>query len=157
MKYVMILIFGLTSVGCFLHLKGQQIDHLNTVCVRYVDDEGYLRGRTSLFNDRGLGKVLAIYHYSEPGACVPEAQGPTTRVTVCLVASSKCYHDRTTNIWGDQIEQYFERYPGSYRGKCTSECSLHEDDCLKTGQDWAGITDWQQWRRWMRNMGRGRQ
>jgi len=40
------------------------------------------------------------------------------RVDVCLVASGADAEDVTTNVWSDQIEQYFERWPGSYCGSC---------------------------------------
>lgn len=40
------------------------------------------------------------------------------RVDVCLVASGPEGEDMTTNIWNDQIEAYFKRYPGSYCGRC---------------------------------------
>ncbi len=120
------------------------------VCVRYVDDEGYLRGRQVTFNTNGRNMALDKLPLSLDGACPAGLQGLTQRVTVCLVASSKCHHDRTTNVWGDQIEWYFDRYPESHRGKCTSECSAHLDDCGSKVS--AGISDWYQWRRWMREL-----
>ena len=43
------------------------------------------------------------------------------RVDVCLVASGPDAEDVSTNIWSDQIEAYFRKYPGSYCGKCGSE------------------------------------
>lgn len=43
------------------------------------------------------------------------------RVDVCLVASGPNGEDMDTNIWNDQIERYFEKYPGSYCGKCGAE------------------------------------
>ena len=43
------------------------------------------------------------------------------KVKVCLVASGPEAEDMTTEIWSDQIERYFERYPGSYCGICGEE------------------------------------
>jgi hypothetical protein len=43
------------------------------------------------------------------------------RVDVCLVASGLNGEDMSTNIWSDQIDAYFKRYPGSYCGRCGSE------------------------------------
>ena len=124
---------------------------LFTVCVRYVDAEGFLRGRQVTFNQHGRDMAMDKLPYSLDGACPVGMQGPTQRVTVCLVASSPCHHDRTTNVWGDQVEKYFERYPGSYRGKCTGVET--EDSCLSKVP--TGINDWYQWHQWMREL-RGR-
>ena len=43
------------------------------------------------------------------------------RIDVCLVASGPSAEDMSTNIWSDQVERYFEKYPGSYCGKCGAE------------------------------------
>ena len=43
------------------------------------------------------------------------------RLDVCLVASGPEGEDMDTNIWSDQIEVYFKKYPGSYCGKCGAE------------------------------------
>lgn len=40
------------------------------------------------------------------------------RVDVCLVASGPSGEDMSTNIWSDQIDRYFKKYPDSYCGKC---------------------------------------
>lgn len=143
----------LASVGCTL--RGQRVDELKRVCVRYVDGEGFLRGRTALFNTRGARRAIGI-RYSHVGQCDPQSQGPTQRVTVCLARSSPCHHDRTTNIWADQIEQYFERYPGSYRGACSGDCAKHSDDCLTAARNFRGLTDWNAWMQHMQQLERQR-
>ena len=113
---------------------------LFTVCVRYVDDEGYLRGREITFNQHGRDMALKKLPYSEDGICTEGLQGPTQRVVVCLAMSSRCHHDRTTNVWADQVEQYFDRYPGSYRGKCDSEppdeCGKHIARVIEGSYSW---------------------
>ena len=43
------------------------------------------------------------------------------RVDVCLAASGPQGEDMSTYIWSDQIERYFEKYEGSYCGKCGDE------------------------------------
>ncbi len=125
---------------------------LMPVCVRYVDDEGFLRGRQVFFNTHGRNMALDKFPFSVDGICPVGTQGPTTRVTVCLAISSPCHHDRTSNVWGDQVEQYFDRYPGSHRGRCTSECSTHPDDCLDSARAFGGIKDLYEWKKWLREM-----
>ena len=127
---------------------------LFTVCVRYVDAEGYLRGREITFNKHGRDMALDKLPFSVEGGCPVGQQGATTRVIVCLAKSSACHHDRTTNVYGDQVDQYFEHYPGSYRGKCTGECADHPDDCLDSARAFSGIEDLYQWKQWMRELSR---
>lgn len=43
------------------------------------------------------------------------------RVDMCLVGSGPNGEDMSTEVWTDMIEQYKERYPGSYCGKCGME------------------------------------
>ena len=156
------LVFLVEITGCAL--KGQRVDRLHKVCVRYVDGEGFLRGRTALFNIRGAQRVLRAAIYTHRGECVEGAQGPPNRVIVCLVRSSKCYHDRTTNVWADQAPRYFARYKDSYYGPCDrrhaeadeAACWEHEDDCLDAARNWKGLEDWQRWMQWMREMQRER-
>ena len=101
-------------------------------CIRYVGEDGYLYGRTVTFaGAQAAAQTIKVFPYSHYGACVDGEQAQNERVDVCLVASSPCAHDRTTNVWFDQKEAYFKRYPGSYEGKCTSECSKHKDDCIR--------------------------
>lgn len=49
------------------------------------------------------------------------------RVKVCLVASGPNGEDVTTEVWDDQLDRYFEKYPGSYCGPCDSPraCPKH--------------------------------
>ena len=129
---------------------------LHTLCVRYVDREGYMRGRPALYNSEGASKVSRLFPFTQEGVCMDSNTGQPQRITVCLARSSPCHHDRTTNLYEDQIPQYFERYPGSYRGECTSDCSEHRDDCLDAGRAWKGIEDWDRWMKWMRGMDRAR-
>ena len=124
-----ILILSITLSAC--SIQSWQTSELHTVCVRYIDSEGYLRGSTALYNTRGARRVLDLLSFSHAGKCSAQAQGPTRKSTFCLVASSPCFHDRTTWIWEGQEEYYLDKYPGSYYGKCTSECSKHKDECLK--------------------------
>lgn len=49
------------------------------------------------------------------------------RVDVCLVKSGPNGEDVSTNIWNDQIEMYFKRYPGSHCGTCTKEVACPKD------------------------------
>lgn len=114
---------GCSSIG---YVVGQS--ELVNICVRTVDEEDSLRGRQATYNRRGARLLLRDSPFSFRGICVAEAQGVQRRVKVCLVASSKCYHDRTTGIWPDEIKKYFERYPGSYKGAC-KEGTEHEDTC----------------------------
>ena len=127
---------------------------LHAMCVRYVDAEGYLRGRTAHYNNRGADMVRDQFMYATEGHCIEKQQGPTRRVAVCLVASSSCAHDRDTNVWADEVEAYFKRYPESYRGKCKGDCAKHADDCLD--ERFHGPKDFYLWRMWMREMERGR-
>lgn len=139
----------ITATGCFM--KGQVPSELHRICTRYVDSEGFLRGRDVLVNDEGAAR-LGQFRYSHRGTCEPDAQGPPQRVTVCLVASSPCHHDRTTNVWEDQVDAYFDRYPGSYRGKCEGSCSEHADDCLQAARAFKGFDDFLRWQQWMREI-----
>lgn len=50
------------------------------------------------------------------------------RVDVCLVKSGPNGEDVTTNLWNDQIERYFEKYPDSYCGTCPEP-----QDCPSNG------------------------
>ncbi len=111
---ILLLAFVLALSSCAI--KPQ--DALLTVCVRYVDTLGFLRGRTATFNRSGAARARSAHRFSHLGECVDGKQGPPQRVKVCLVGSSRCMHDRTTQVWADEIERYFKRYPGSYRGKC---------------------------------------
>ena len=121
--------------GCIHDLPiGPHPSEPTPICTRYVDSDGFLRGRDSLYNTAGAKRVLAAHPYSHRGTCKVGAQGPAARIDVCLAKSSPCRHDRTTNVWEDQWPWYQERYPGSHRGECQSECSTHEDDCLKGGE-----------------------
>lgn len=43
-----------------------------------------------------------------------------TRVPVCLVKSGPNSEDMSTNVWSDQVDEYFKQYPGSYCGTCGS-------------------------------------
>lgn len=133
MRHVVLVI--LLAGGCIAYQPSQ----LEQVCVRYVGADGYLYGRDATFNTQGARAVLKRLRFSHRGACVSGVQGPSRRITVCLAASSRCSHDRTTNVWEDQWEQYRERYPWgihedsvdhSHKGACQSECSKQEDDCV---------------------------
>ena len=128
---IVIALLSLTATSCVHELRFLPgiPSEFKTVCARYVDTEGFLRGRTLVFNTKGAARALRILPYSFKGRCAVGAQGPTQRIIVCLARSSPCYHDRTTNVWGDQLEQYFEKYPGSYRGECVGDCASHEDTC----------------------------
>ena len=48
------------------------------------------------------------------------------KIDVCLVASGPEAEDMTTNLWDDQIDVYFKKYPGSYCGRCQSERACPE-------------------------------
>jgi hypothetical protein len=126
MKLSMLLIVWILGTSCHVG----EVSQLETVCVRYVDGDGFLRGHSLMFNSSGARKALRSHEYAHSGACIEGLQGQPQRVSVCLAKSSRCAHDRTTGVWEHDVERYFERYPGSHKGPCTSECSKHKDDCV---------------------------
>lgn len=50
------------------------------------------------------------------------------RINACLVASGPEAEDMTTELWSDQVEVYFKKYPGSYCGKCGQEVKCPKED-----------------------------
>jgi hypothetical protein len=141
--------------GCSMpHDFGASPPHLQPVCIRWEASDGFLYGRDATFASHMVDKATSDFPHSHLSPCVDTAQGPTYRVEVCLANSSPCAHDRTTEVWPDQVEYYLEKYPGSHRGPCTSECSKHEDTCLDG--DHRGPENWRQWMMWMREVQRQR-
>lgn len=128
---------------------------LHAICLRHVDEQGFLRGRDAQFNTAGYGRILREerYRFSHDGRCVPSAQGPSKRIVVCLVKSSRCFHDRTSNVWEDQWPYYKERYPGSHKGKCKTE---KPDTCMQELSDMRGPDDWIGWMQHMQDVKRQR-
>lgn len=125
----LVLVACIAAVGLGGSCARWKVSELHTICVRYVDEAGYLRGRTATFNDEGARKVLRRHRFSHEGVCDANAQGPALRAQVCLPRSSRCGHDRTAEIWGDQFV-YYERSRGATAGACTTECSQHRDECF---------------------------
>lgn len=144
------------SLGCIHELPiGHHPPMLAVVCLRIVEG-GYLYGRTATWASHRVPDFKGPLRYSHRGACVVGLQGPMQRVVVCLRRSSPCLHDRTTGVWPDQVDYYFDRYPGSHRGKCTSECAKHEDDCVARLNDFRGPEDWVGWMQHMDQLRRQR-
>lgn len=136
---IRLMAFTAMITGMLFGCASWRTSELHTICVRTVDDLGFLRGRTAQYNDRGAGMALrgsARTRFSHRGECVDGAQGRAQRITVCLVASSACANDRTTNVWSDQKDWYFKKYPGSYEGRCTEE---KVDECTRTLGVFQGI------------------
>lgn len=114
-----------------------------TLCVRTVDDEGYLRGRTAMFNTHGASMALSRLPYTHRGACIPGRQGKSLHAQVCLAKSSLCSHDRIITIWADQAEWY--------RKKCSPACLNHADACLDYAK---GLQNFRRWMQWLAEMSR---
>ncbi len=121
MRWLGICMLSLVSFwGCSSIRLAVGQSELVKVCSRYVDDDGYLRGREAEFNRAGARLLLRNSPFSLRGLCPPNAQGEPRRVKVCLVQSSKCFNDRTTTIWEERKEWWFKKYPNSYAGTCKS-------------------------------------
>ncbi len=101
---------------------------LEIVCVRYVDDAGYLRGRTLHFNTQGARDALRD-DFSHAGPCVDGVQGEPELTEVCFTGVSLCGHDRTLELFEDVARRYVAR------GRATpGRCQVYvEDDCLLLG------------------------
>lgn len=134
------------------HDFGHGPPNLQTICIQWEAQDGYLYQRQAMFASHKAAEVLDTWKHSHQGACNIEAAGQGYKVPVCLVASSPCAHDRTTHLWADEVDKYLERYPGSHRGACTSECSRHKDDCLERLDQFHRPSDIRQWLQWMREM-----
>lgn len=134
--------------ACVHDLGWQSPPTLEPVCIQWQAEDGFLYQRQATFSSHKVEGVLSQWKHSHMGSCDPNQGGPAYRVKVCLANSSPCAHDRTTEVWPDQVDYYLEKYPGSHRGPCTSECSKHQDDCMQHG----GISNWRQWMQWMREM-----
>jgi len=125
MRWLGICMLSLVFLSACVSTRWGQSELVN-VCARTVDEDGYLRGRQATYNREGARLLLRGSRHSFRGVCNATDQGVQRRVAVCLVASSKCYHDRTTYVWPDEVTKYFERYPGSYQGACSNQA---EDTC----------------------------
>lgn len=123
---------------------------LDPICIRWEAEDGYLYQRDATFATHKAQDMLSTWPHSHPGQCEAGTAGQHYKVTVCLVASSPCAHDRTTEVWPDEADKYIARYPGSYKGPCEGECHTHKDECLSSQH--RGPKDWRQWKAWMREM-----
>lgn len=70
------LLFVLVS-SCGM-LNHWQIPELETVCVRYIGEDGYLYGVQLQFNSETARRVMNDYPFAHDGVCVDGEQGTPT-------------------------------------------------------------------------------
>lgn len=166
--FVLLLLFVL-SVVVLLTSGGCAVNSLHTVCVRYVDSEGYLRGRLARFNDAGAKANAKRNPFSYEGFCFAdshgnelhwnavfapdgEAHGPARETLVCV--TGPCGRRVNLSVWEDEVDAWVEA--GGTVGACRNVNVEYAGDCVVRLQNYSGPKDFRQWQQWMRELCRSK-